>query len=217
MPQTRASRAKSLLAKKEKGEGSTKSGGKIEKVSKSKSKSSTKASASEAKSNGDIPNEGYWLIKAESESRIENGVDVKFSIDDMQNEKVAEWDGIRNYAARNFMRQMKKGDLCLYYHSNTKKTRPGVVGVVKVHTEAFPDHTAFDKKAPYFDPKSDPDNPRWDMVKVEFVRKFESLVTLDDLKAASDLKDMFLFTRARLSVLPVRKSEFESILAMADK
>ena len=104
----------------------------------------------------------YWLFKSEPE---------EFSIDDLR--KAAgrrdHWDGVRNYQARNFMRQMKKGDQGFFYHSNCAE--PGIVGVVEIAREAYPDHTAFDPKDKHYDPKSTPDKPRWFMVDVKFVRR----------------------------------------------
>ena len=146
----------------------------------------------------------YWLMKSEP--------DV-FGIDDLKNSKDQEttWDGVRNYQARNFMRDdMKKGDLVLFYHSNAKP--PGVAGVAVVSKESHPDHTAFDKKSKYFDPKSDPDNPRWMMVNVKFKKKFKNLVSLETLKEQSELKEMKLIQKGnRLSILPLTKDEFDFI------
>ncbi|BGP26698.1 hypothetical protein JCM10295v2_005651 [Rhodotorula toruloides] len=109
-----------------------------------------------------------WLIKAEPESRIEKGVDVKFSIDDLERVKVSSWEGVRNHQANSYLRdQMKPGHLCLFYASNCKV--PGVTGIAKVVKEGYPDHNAWDPKHPYYDPKSDPDEPRWYMVDVEIL------------------------------------------------
>jgi predicted RNA-binding protein with PUA-like domain len=108
---------------------------------------------------------------------------------------------------------MKKGDLVLFYHSNAKP--PGVAGVATVENESYPDHTSWDKKSKYFDPKSTEDNPRWFMVDVKFKRKFKRLVPLDEIKGAKELKDMRLVQKgARLSVMPITKEEYEHILTM---
>jgi predicted RNA-binding protein with PUA-like domain len=149
----------------------------------------------------------YWLMKSEP--------DV-FGIDDLKNQKnqTEHWDGVRNYQARNFMRdQMKKGDQIFFYHSNCKQ--PGIVGIAKVAKEAYPDHTAFDPETKYYDPKSDPDNPRWFMVDVKFVRKLKRTITLEELKQMPELEDFPLVRRGnRLSIMPVTKEQWEIILGL---
>lgn len=149
----------------------------------------------------------YWLMKSEPDS---------FSIDDLAARpgKREHWDGVRNYQARNFMRDaMKKGDQVLFYHSSCAE--PGVVGVAKVVKEAYPDSTAFDPESKYFDPKSDPDNPRWFMVDIQLVRKFKRVVTLAELKENPQFEGMRLLARGnRLSVMPVAKDHFDLIVAM---
>lgn len=146
----------------------------------------------------------YWLMKSEP--------DV-FSIDDLKNRPSEHWDGVRNYQARNFMREMAVGDEILFYHSNA--TPPGVAGVARVCKEAYPDHTQFDAKSKYFDPKSGKDKPRWEMVDVEFVAKFPSFVSLEQLKADPDLADMKVVQKgSRLSVQPVSKDHFEHVVKM---
>lgn len=146
----------------------------------------------------------YWLMKTEP--------DV-FSFSDLKKMpgKKDHWDGIRNYQARNFMRdQMKVGDTVLFYHSNAKP--PGVIGVAKVNSKPYPDHTAFDKKSKYFDSKSDPENPRWVMVDIKYVKDFKNFVSLDELKSEKRLKDMKVVQRGqRLSIQPVTKKEFEIV------
>lgn len=150
----------------------------------------------------------YWLMKSEP--------DV-YSIDHLRSEKrkTDHWDGIRNYQARNFMRdQMQKGDLAFFYHSNCAE--PAVVGVMEIVSEAYPDHTAFDSQEKYFDAGSDPDNPRWVMVDVKFKKKFKTPVTLADIKAQKKLSGMRLVQRGnRLSILPVTPVEWRHILKMA--
>lgn len=148
----------------------------------------------------------YWLMKSEP--------DV-FSIDDLQRVKREPWDGVRNYQARNFMRdEMKKDDLILFYHSNAKP--PGIAGVAKVSKESHPDHSQFDQKSEYFDPKSSPDAPRWFMVEVGFVEKFGEVLTLDALKADKALEEMLVVQKGqRLSVQPVKKAHFKHVLKQA--
>jgi len=150
----------------------------------------------------------YWLIKSEP--------DV-YSIDDLKKDKKTHWDGVRNYQARNFMRdEMKKGDQVIYYHSNTEP--PGAVGICEVVKEGYPDFTAFDPDDKHFDPKSKKDNPTWIMVDVKFVQKFKNIVPLADIKENKKLQDMKLVQRGnRLSVMPVTKAEFNEIVKMGGK
>ena len=152
----------------------------------------------------------YWLFKSEPE---------EFGIDDLikMPRKTEHWDGVRNYQARNMMRdEMKKGDQGFFYHSNCKE--PGIVGIVEIVKEGYPDFTAFDKKDKHYDPKSDPDDPRWFMVDVKYVRKFKESITLNDLKEEKSLTDMPLVRRGnRLSVMPVSKKEWQHILKMEKK
>ena len=140
-----------------------------------------------------------------------------YSIDHLRAEKrkTDHWDGIRNYQARNFMRdEMKKGDLAFFYHSNCEE--PAIVGVIEIVREAYPDHTAFLANEKYFDAKSDPDNPRWVMVDVRYKRKFKTPVTLKALKGERALAQMRLVQRGnRLSILPVAAKEWKHILKMA--
>lgn len=140
----------------------------------------------------------------------------EFSIDDLRRmpRKTEHWDGVRNYQARNMMRdQMKVGDQVLFYHSNCDT--PGIVGVAEVVREGYPDFTAFDPDDPHYDPKSDPDNPRWYMVDVQFVRKLGRTITLQELKEQTALAEMPLVRRGnRLSVMPVTASQWKHILSM---
>ena len=146
----------------------------------------------------------YWLMKSEE--------DV-YSIRDLEKDGTTWWEGVRNYEARNLMRdKMKVGDDVLFYHSNAKP--PGVAGLARITKEAYPDHFAFDKKNPYYDPKSDPENPRWLMVDVEFIEAFPEIVALNDIKARSELAEMVLVKRARLSVQPVTRAEFQVVRKM---
>ena len=138
-----------------------------------------------------------------------------FGIDDLANQpkKTEHWDGVRNYQARNMMRdEMKKGDLVFFYHSNCKE--PGIVGIAEVVKEGYPDFTAFDPKAKYYDAKSDPDNPRWYMVDIKFKRKFKRIITLQELKNYSQLVEMPLLRKGnRLSVMPVGKKQWNFMSA----
>ncbi|EDO43776.1 predicted protein [Nematostella vectensis] len=167
-----------------------------------------------------------WLMKSEPESRFENGVDVKFGIEDLKSEpkQTSCWDGVRNYQARNFMRdQMKVGQLGFFYHSNCKT--PGIAGIIKIVKEGYDDHTQFDKKDPHYDPKSKKDSPRWQMVDVQFVRMMKRFIPLSELKtyhenhklSGGPLKSVALFTRARLSVQPLTEDEFDFIVSLEDK
>ena len=151
----------------------------------------------------------YWLMKSEPDA---------FGIDDLaaRPEQTEPWDGVRNYQARNMMRdQMKPGDQVFFYHSNC--TPPGIVGIAEVAKEAYPDHTAFDPDAKYFDPKSNPENPRWFMVDVRYVRHLKRTITLTELKEHADgaLADMPLVRRRnRLSIMPVTPAQWEFILGL---
>lgn len=146
----------------------------------------------------------YWLMKSEA--------DV-YSIDDLKNDKRTMWDGVRNYQARNNMKEMAKGDWVLYYHS--RQSPSAVTGLARVVKEAYPDPTQFDPKHKYFDEKSSEEDPRWWLVDIEFVRKFGEQVGLPDIKARKGLAEMVLVNNSRLSVQPVRKKEFETVLKMA--
>ena len=159
-------------------------------------------------------NRHFWLIKAEPESRFHNGHQVKFSIGDLAEMKRSPWDGVRNYEARNNLKAMSLGDLCLFYHSNCSV--PGVAGIARVVKESYIDYTAFDKDHPYFDPKSDKSSPRWFMTDVEFVEEFRQLLPLRVIQSEPMLKDMLLVKRGRLSVQPVSEADFSRILLMAD-
>ncbi|WP_391088584.1 EVE domain-containing protein [Vibrio sp. NH-UV-68] len=145
----------------------------------------------------------YWLFKTEPDT---------FSIDTLRTQTRSCWEGVRNYQARNMLRdEVKQGDWVLIYHSSCKKV--GVAGIAKVVKAAYPDHFAFDAESDYYDPKSSPDNPRWFMVDIEFVRKTERLISLAVMKAMPELADMPLVKRGnRLSVMPVTESQWQAIL-----
>lgn len=149
----------------------------------------------------------YWLMKSEP--------DV-FGIDDLKKapKKTDCWDGVRNYQARNMMRdEMKKGDLVFFYHSNCEL--PGIVGIMKVVREGYPDDTAFDPKEKYYDPKSDPDKPRWYRVDVQYKRKLKRTIALSELKQYPELQDCPLVRKGnRLSIMPITPEQWEFILSL---
>jgi len=153
----------------------------------------------------------YWLMKSEPES---------FSIDHLARAplKTTCWDGVRNYQARNMLRdEMKRGDLAFFYHSNCEV--PGIVGVVEIVTEGYPDHTAFDPEDHHFDPQSDPDNPRWFMVDVKLVRKFSRVISLRELKeqAGNKLSGFRLLAKGnRLSVMPVSAAHWKFVNSISE-
>lgn len=151
----------------------------------------------------------YWLLKSEPES---------FSIDDLAQApgQTTGWDGVRNYQARNFIKdQMKKGDQAFFYHSSC--AIPGIAGIATISKEAYPDRTAFDAKHHHYDPDSDPTKPRWFMVDIKLKRKLKRIITLDELRShqAKQLKNLLILKRGnRLSVTPVLKSEWDFILSL---
>ena len=149
----------------------------------------------------------YWLFKSEPST---------FSIDDLRNrpQGIAHWDGVRNYQVRNMMRdQIKKGDLAFFYHSSC--TPPGIVGIMEIVKEAYPDVTAWDDTSPYFDPKSPKDHPRWLMVDVKFVKKFPKMITLEEIKNHPQLKNMLVTRKGnRLSITPVSEKEWAYLSCM---
>jgi predicted RNA-binding protein with PUA-like domain len=154
---------------------------------------------------GTVPGVAKWLMKSEP--------DV-FGYDDLVRVKREGWDGVRNYQARNFMREMQRGDRVIFYHSNAKP--PGVAGIAKIVTRAEPDPTQFDPDSKYFDPASDPDDPRWDWVTVAPERKLE-FVSIDELKAIPELAECRLLAKGnRLSVMPLTEDEFAAIVTTAD-
>lgn len=148
----------------------------------------------------------YWLLKSEPDS---------YSIDDLKRDKIEMWDGTRNYQVRNMMRDdMQIGDLCLFYHSNTKEI--GVVGTMEIVSDAYTDPTQFDSSSEHPDPKSDPNNPRWLCVDVKFKSKLPRTVTLAEIKIDPIFETMPLVKKGnRLSVMPIQKKHFELIVKMA--
>ena len=149
----------------------------------------------------------YWLMKSEPSC---------YSIDDLQRDKTEHWDGVRNYQARNFMRDdMQKKDLVYFYHSNAKPT--GIAGIAEVCKTGYPDFTAFDPDSEHPDPKSDPDNPRWFMVDVRFKRKFKQVITLELLKQQSFLQDMRLLQKGnRLSGMAIEQKRWDFSFELAE-
>ena len=147
----------------------------------------------------------YWLMKSEPDA---------FSIDDLAKAGSEPWSGVRNYQARNFMRQMQPGDGVLFYHSSTAV--PGVVGLAEVASVPYPDPTQFQKKSHYYDPKSTPEEPRWSLVDVRFKRKLKRVIALQELKEHADNLDGFVLLNrgTRLSVLPVTATQWKSILSL---
>lgn len=150
----------------------------------------------------------FWLMKTEP---------TTYSIDDLVAEKkqTTTWEGVRNYQARNLLRDdIKQGDRVLFYHSACKE--PAIVGTAVVTREGYPDSHAFDRKSKYFDAKSNPDDPTWYMVDIRLEHKFDQPVTLAELRERAGLKGMVLLQKgSRLSVQPVKKKEFDTILKMA--
>jgi predicted RNA-binding protein with PUA-like domain len=146
----------------------------------------------------------YWLVKTEPSV---------FSWDDLQKlpNQTSPWEGVRNYQARNFMRdEMKLGDRIFFYHSVAKPL--AIMGIAQVVKEAYPDTFAFDPKSDYYDPKSSPENPRWVMVDLQFESAFTPPITLDELKQISGLEEMMLLRKgSRLSVQPVTAQEWEIV------
>ncbi|PCH91957.1 EVE domain-containing protein [Candidatus Kaiserbacteria bacterium] len=144
----------------------------------------------------------YWLFKSEPGC---------YGIDHLKKDKTEHWDGVRNYQARNMLRDdIKKGDMVIFYHSSCKV--PAAVGVAKVVKEGYPDFTAWDPKSEHPDPKSTPDKPLWYMVDIAFVKKFESEVSLQEMRTIRELGDMQLLKRGnRLSLFPISKRHFNVI------
>lgn len=152
---------------------------------------------------------GYWLIKSEPGT---------FSFDDLWNSpgRTSHWDGVRNFQARNYLRdEMKKGDLVFFYHSGAD---PGIVGIAEVVKEGYPDSTAFDSKDPHYDPKSKKDQPTWFMVDVHALEHFPRTISLGELRARPELEGMGLLRKGnRLSVQKVGAAEWNAVVAMAKK
>ncbi len=147
----------------------------------------------------------YWLIKSEP--------DV-YSIDDLARDRTSLWDGVRNYQARNFLRDMQIGDFAFFYHSNTKP--PGIVGLARIVAETIVDPSQFDPKSDYYDPKSPAEQPRWQTVQVEFVEKFVHTLSLDALRNQFTSDELIVLRKGnRLSVMPIKAAIAEKLLAIA--
>ena len=151
----------------------------------------------------------YWLVKCELDACSFDGIKDR-------PDATGRWRGVRNYQARNFIRdEMQAGDLAFFYHSNCAE--PGIAGIAEVVREAYPDHGAFDARDPHYDPNSDPDHPRWYMVDIRLERKLKRLIPLDELKRHADdaLRGFALLKRGnRLSVLPVSEKQWNFILSL---
>jgi predicted RNA-binding protein with PUA-like domain len=146
----------------------------------------------------------YWLMKSEPSV---------YSLADLERERQTLWDGVRNYQARNFIKEMQPKDLVFFYHSNANP--PGIVGLMGVISSAVVDPTQFDSKSKYYDPKSSPDSPRWYAVKVEFIQAFPQIVSLETLKQEfSDTELLVIKPGNRLSVMPVAEMVAQKIMAM---
>lgn len=148
----------------------------------------------------------YWLMKSEPE---------EFSIENLKKVKEEPWSGVRNYQARNYMRDMVVGDAVLFYHSSCEV--PGVYGLAKVSHVAEPDASQFDKKSEYYESKAKKEKPTWYAVRVRYVKSFKNPVTLAAMRADAALTSLFLFKNNRLSVGPVTQSEYERIVALSAK
>jgi predicted RNA-binding protein with PUA-like domain len=148
----------------------------------------------------------YWLMKSEPES---------YGIDHLKKDRKTSWNGVRNFQARNYMRQMRVGDEVLFYHSNCKV--PGVYGIAKVAKEAYPDPTQFDPKSDYYDKRATKEKPIWDLVDIAFVKKFDVPVTLSDIRADASLGKMLILQKgSRLSVTPVALEHFLRLVSSTD-
>lgn len=150
----------------------------------------------------------YWIMKSEPDA---------YGIDDLKRDNIEHWDGIRNYQVRNMMRdQMQNGDLAFFYHSNCNP--PGIAGSMEIIKTAYPDFTAFDPDSKYFDPKSDPDNPRWLMVDVKYKEKFRNYVSLETLRNCQALQDLLILRKGnRLSITEISAEHWKTILKLADE
>ena len=148
----------------------------------------------------------YWLMKCEPSA---------YSIDDLQADKTTSWEGVRNYQARNFMRdEMQPGDMALFYHSNAEPS--GVAGVMKIVKPGYPDSFAFKEGHKYHDPKSSPEKPTWYMVDVEFVEKFAQVLPLAAIKVDPQLEGIMVAQKgSRLSIQPLSKEHFKHIIKIA--
>ena len=150
----------------------------------------------------------YWLIKSDPE---------EFAWEDLkkQSQKKTCWDGVRNYQARNYLREMKKGDLAFFYHSVLQPQ--SIMGIVTITREAYPDFTQFEKSHPNYDSKSNPDEPSWVMVDVTYKQEIEPPITREEIKKVKSLQEMVLFKNSRLSVQPVSAQEWKTVLNLRSR
>lgn len=150
----------------------------------------------------------YWLVKTEPS---------EFSWEDLKNApgQTTSWEGVRNYQARNYMREMQPGDLVLFYHSQA--TPLAIMGIAKVVRSAYPDPDQFDPSSHYFDPKSTPENPRWETVDIQYQREFPAPIPLPQLKEIPELENMVLLRKgSRLSVQPLTEREWQIVLSLRE-
>jgi predicted RNA-binding protein with PUA-like domain len=149
----------------------------------------------------------FWLMKSEPNV---------FGIDDLKGKphQTEHWDGVRNYQARNMLRdQLRKGDQAFFYHSNCKE--PGIAGLMEIARPGYPDHSAWNPQSSFYDPNSSPTNPRWYMVDVRYLRKFRRCITLQELKSHPELAALALLKRGnRLSIMPVAPAQWRFILSL---
>ncbi|MBL8048279.1 MAG: EVE domain-containing protein [Chthonomonas sp.] len=148
----------------------------------------------------------YWLLKSEPDT---------YGIDDLARDGTNMWEGCRNWTVRGFLKdQMKPGDLGFFYHSNIAPI--GVIGIMEVVSEGYPDPTQFDPKSDYYDPKATPEKPRWTAIDVKFIRKFDRCVTLQEMKDNPSLEGMLVVRKGqRLSIMPVEEHHWKEVLRMA--
>ena len=158
----------------------------------------------EIKLTGNHGSRNYWLFKSEP---------LEYSFDDLVSDGISEWDGVRNFQARNMLRdEIKEGDGVLFYHSNSKPL--AIIGTARVVRSGYPDFTGWDSNSKHYDPKSSPGNPIWYMVDIQAGETFRNPVSLSDIKVTTELLDMVLVRNSRLSVQPVLESEYIKVIAM---
>jgi predicted RNA-binding protein with PUA-like domain len=150
----------------------------------------------------------YWILKSDPEEFGWNHLKALSS-------KETTWDGVRNYQARNFLKEMKTGDKALFYHSNTQPQ--SIVGITTIIREAYPDFTQFDKDHAQYDSKSSKENPTWVMVDIRYEEDIDPPITREEMKNTGNLQEMLLFRNSRLSVLPVTQDQWQTILNLRKK
>lgn len=152
------------------------------------------------------PEPAYWLMKSEPE---------EFSIEDLRKKKRAHWDGIRNFEARNYLRAMRRGDLAIFYHSGGKQSGPA--GIARIVSAAEPDFTQWDRKSPRYDPRATKERPLWWMVDVAFLKAFRRVIPKEVLREVPALARMTLWSRPRLSIIPLTRKEFDTIQKLGSR